>query len=403
MDGIPVTAVIDTGSAVTLISAPLFRAISEKGGHVVRPWTLGPILSANGTRSVPTGTTDVFVHLGPLAVQHAAIVFEGLPFHAILGVDFMAAHGVIVDVPAQSLHFAANPTASMELKVGEPHIGVFSVSRCIVPAFSEVLLHVTACLQIPPDCVAVVEPPLHACAVLVARGVCSDAVQTVLVANATPTPVTLESGAAVGRITLIPQADTVFHDSAAVSTVMAPSVTPFLPPELDLSDAQRTLTRQQLRQLHAVLSRYSDVWATETDRGAAVGVEHRVELTTDQPFAHAPRRLSPAERQLVDKMTTDMLKEGVVEPSESPWASPIVLVNKKDGSVRFCVDYRALNKITKRDVYPLPRIDDLLGALDGMRYFTSLDLKSGYWQIRMAAHDKEKTVFITPGGPTNSA
>ena len=97
-------------------------------------------------------------------------------------------------------------------------------------------------------------------------------------------------------------------------------------------------------------------------------------------------------------MTKEMLVDGVAEPSESPWASPIVLVNKKEGSVRFCVDYRALNKVTKRDVYPLPRIDDLLGALDGMRYFSSLDLKSGYWHISMAEQDKEKTAFITPGG-----
>ena len=173
---------------------------------------------------------------------------------------------------------------------------------------------------------------------------------------------------------------------------------PFLPPDLDLTEASRTLNRQQLRQLHAVLSRYTDVWATDSARGSAIGVEHRVELTTDKPFAHAPRRLAPAEREMVDRMTSEMLADGVAEPSESPWASPIVLVNKKDGSVRFCVDYRALNKVTKRDVYPLPRIDDLLGALDGMRYFTSLDLKSGYWQIPMAEHDKEKTAFITPGG-----
>ena len=173
---------------------------------------------------------------------------------------------------------------------------------------------------------------------------------------------------------------------------------PFLPPELDLSDAQRTLTRQQLRQLHGVLSRYGDVWATESTRGTAVGVEHRIELTNERLFSHAPRRLSPAERQTVDKMTAEMIRDDVVEPSESPWASPIVLVNRKDGSVRFCVDYRRLNKVTKRDVYPLPRIDDLLNALEGMRYFSSLDLKSGYWQIPMAEHDKEKTAFITPGG-----
>ena len=92
VDGIPVTAVIDSGSALTLISACLFRSIKQTGERVIRPWTRGAIQSANGSCSLPTGTVDVLVRLGPIAVKHAAVVFEGLPFHTILGVDFMGAH-----------------------------------------------------------------------------------------------------------------------------------------------------------------------------------------------------------------------------------------------------------------------------------------------------------------------
>lgn len=93
-----------------------------------------------------------------------------------------------------------------------------------------------------------------------------------------------------------------------------------------------------------------------------------------------------------------MLESGVCSPSNSPWASPIVLVPKKDGSIRFCIDYRKLNSLTVRDVNPLPRIDDCLAALGGNKYFSTLDLVSGYWQINMAEEDKEKTAFITPSG-----
>ena len=90
-----------------------------------------------------------------------------------------------------------------------------------------------------------------------------------------------------------------------------------------------------------------------------------------------------------------MLKWGVIRPSQSPWASPVVISPKKDGSVRFCIDYRDLNGVTKKDVYPLPRIDDTIDALNCAKYLTAFDMLSGYWQVPVAPGDREKTAFIT--------
>ena len=98
------------------------------------------------------------------------------------------------------------------------------------------------------------------------------------------------------------------------------------------------------------------------------------------------------------KSTGCFKKNGIIEPSKSPWASPIVLVPKKDGSVRFCVDFRKLNQVTKKDSYPLPRIDDCLDALRGSCWFSTVDLQSGYWQLPMSEVDKKKTAFVTTHG-----
>ena len=98
----------------------------------------------------------------------------------------------------------------------------------------------------------------------------------------------------------------------------------------------------------------------------------------------------------------DMLSRGIIEPCCGPWASPIVLVKKKDGSTRFCVDFCRVNDLTRKDAQPLPRIDDTFDALGGACYFSTLDLASGYWQVEVDSRDREKTGFATPFGLCNA-
>ena len=100
----------------------------------------------------------------------------------------------------------------------------------------------------------------------------------------------------------------------------------------------------------------------------------------------------------MEEMIRQMEKQEVIQPLKSPWASPIVLAAKKDGSTWFCVDYRRLNAVTKMDVYPLPRIGDSLDLLSGQQFFTTLDLASGYWQVKMAEDAREKTAVTTHAG-----
>ena len=107
---------------------------------------------------------------------------------------------------------------------------------------------------------------------------------------------------------------------------------------------------------------------------------------------------NPGLEALVREVTVLMQEQGVIKPSASPWASPVVLVRKKDGILRFCIDFRQLNAVTQTDSHPLPRIDDLLDQMGKSRYFTTLDLASGYWQVKMHPDSQAKTAFVTHQG-----
>ena len=133
-------------------------------------------------------------------------------------------------------------------------------------------------------------------------------------------------------------------------------------------------------------------------RGRTHLVYHKIDTGDAVPIRQSARRLPYFQREEVRKTIEDMLKRGIIEPSSSAWSSPVVLVKKKDGSTRFCIDFRKVNAVTTRDAQPLPRIDDTLDLLGGASYFSTLDLASGYWQVEVDPLDREKTAFITPFG-----
>ena len=159
------------------------------------------------------------------------------------------------------------------------------------------------------------------------------------------------------------------------------------------------LTDKECQQLRTAMAARRHLFATgKGDLGRNDIVQHQIH-TGDQPaikqlVRRYPAALGEEERQLVE----DMLTIGIIQESNSAWISPTVLVKKKDGTTRFCINYRRLNQVTKVDAYLLPHIEDSLNTLGGARFFCSLDLASGYWQVEMDAADREKTAFVTQGG-----
>lgn len=137
---------------------------------------------------------------------------------------------------------------------------------------------------------------------------------------------------------------------------------------------------------------------TNQTPGCTTRVKHKIPTNDLPAIRQRPHRMAPAKKPEVVKELKTLLDSGVVEESSSAWASPIVVVGKKDGSNRICVDYRKLNAQTKFDAYPMPRIDEMLDAIGQSQYLTTLDLAKGYWQVPMEPEDREKTAFTSPLG-----
>ena len=159
------------------------------------------------------------------------------------------------------------------------------------------------------------------------------------------------------------------------------------------------LTSEEKNRLYEVLMEFADVFAENSDdMGRTGAVKHSIDTGTSPPVRQQCRRVPPFRREQAKKMIDDMLQKDIIQPSSSPWASPIILVPKKDGSLRFCIDYRKLNSVTRKDAYPLPRVDDTLEALSGSKWFSTLDLICGYWQVEIEEKDRHKTAFCTREG-----
>ena len=202
--------------------------------------------------------------------------------------------------------------------------------------------------------------------------------------NHRPEPLQLHAGQSIGVLEVVHLAEA---PASVPPSSMHSTSSPCQPP------LPENLSPLQQQQLNELFKEYQDVFSQgDEDLGNTPLLEHGIE-THGPPLRQPYRRQNPAVRREEMAQVQQMLSSNVIRPSNSPWASPVVMVRKKDGSLRFCVDFRQLNAATVKDAHPLPRIDDLLDALHGAKWFSTLDLKSGYWQVPIAEQDREKTAF----------
>ena len=166
-----------------------------------------------------------------------------------------------------------------------------------------------------------------------------------------------------------------------------------------VSQAEDNLTSSQLSRLKELLKQNDSVFSkNDLDIGEFKEVEHSIDTGSAEPIRQRLRRTPISFAEEEEKLLGKMLDAKLIEPSVSEWACPPVLIRKRDGTVRYAIDYRKLNSVTKKEVYPLPLIDECIDSLAGNKWFSKLDANSAYYQVKMKEEDKQKTAFITKYG-----
>ncbi len=200
-----------------------------------------------------------------------------------------------------------------------------------------------------------------------------------------------ETIAAFAKIAVIDETDQVESEDTSLSFPMTTQTE-----SIKDVNINQELTEQQAKEVRCLLVEFADIFSDVP--GLTNLGEHRIELTTKEPIRVRPYPMPYAKRQAVQEEVTKMLKSGVIEPSKSEYNSPIVLVKKKDGTNRFCIDFRKLNAVTKFDTEPMDNYEDIIAKTGCDKVFSKLDFSKGYWQIPMEEHSKPYTAFATPSG-----
>ena len=398
--GHPVDMLVDTGSAVTLVHCRVLEKakIDFKLGMVSEP-----VVSANGQPLDIKGKCELEIFLGGVSVVHPVLVAADVTQDCLLGIDFLGKHNCTIDLNGKSIKIGKEVVS---LKGKNESSKVFRISLAetvVVPGRHEMILPAKFEGAVCGDSVLGVVEPSPGFAerhdLLLARVLAQpkDDMVPVRVINPSPAPVTLYQNTSVGTFSQLEDGALEPASCNQLATKKPRQTKPLVSEQFDLDTLN--LSSPQRKELASLLDEFTDIFSSgPADLGRTGIVQHRIDTGDHPPIKQAPRRVPMHQQGTVRQHMDDMLQHGVVQPSTSPWAAPIVLVKKKDGTTRFCVDYRKLNDVTRKDAYPLPRIDETLDALAGAKVFTTLDLASGYWQVEVDVADREKTAFTTRHG-----
>ncbi len=405
IEGVEIDCLVDSGATLSVIHPSYFEAICKKK-TIPLQLTRGSLRMADGGLVSALGKASLCLKLPSQQEITYTFVVADVEASIVLGLDFLKSqHGIIdtysgmltLDGVTHQCHDKDGTTALYHVKLTET-VTVQPGLEMIIPGRVD---------GEPNFAMGLVEPHNSSCTekgLLVAKVVVDPQLPEVpvRVMNFSGEAQTLYKGTCIA--TCEPVSEELQGDDATIGQVNRISAVTEdnLPEHLQelYKESTRNLPDQaSKKKVRDLLCKYAGTFAvSKEDLGRTDLVKHKIDTGLTHPIKQRPRRVPIAWRDEAKKEVDKMLRQGVVQLSSSPWASPVVLVRKKDNTLRYCIDYRQVNDVTIKDSYPLPRIDDTLDALQGATLFSTLDLASGYWQVEVDPVDKEKTAFVTEGG-----
>lgn len=402
--GVNAHYLIDSGSTSTLLSYRIYQKIDPCLRPQLRENKF-KVKNVNGVEINVYGHTSITIKLGKNEYFHQVIVCDISP-DGILGQDFMLEHVKKIDYEKYILHTESDQISCWLGGNSAMTCRVIAEKKTCIPANSSAWVTVkipsqehlktkTAFIEATES-----KSPAHLLPGVIETGN-SEELRDLNVVNCSEEPVTIYPNTTIGTCISVKENEHVQVTSCNTKTTMEQPLDEELPEYLsDLFQRSSVhLNESEQNQLKSLLIKYQSVFAKSSqDLGFSDRVEHHIDTMGAEPIKEPMRRLPLAKQETEREEVRKMLQAGVIEPSISPWSSNIVLIKKRDNSTRFCVDYRKLNAVTKKDCYPLPNISQCLDALAGSVYFNCMDINAGYWQIGVAKEDREKTAFATSMG-----
>lgn len=402
---------VDSGSSCTMLDITVFSSLNKQNSVELSPVHANFVL-ADGSPLDVLGEFSVEIELAGIIFVHTVVVANlGGDLQGILGLDFIEDHDVVLRL-SQGLFSVGDlsiqlhretPPGCCRIRTGrnlliQPRT-VVVVEADVDQSRKSLAKHVVPKTGTIEGLSSLVEST----GLFMARSLVTNSCGKVPVnlVNVHDRPVMLEKGRTLGLFSPIAMVSKFDSRNESLESNSNDKLTiEDLPEHIRcvLKEASELTAEQTSTVVRLILNKI-DVFASPDGKlGRTELVKHQIDTGEARPIKQPARRLPWAKQEIADAEVDKMVKQDVIEESNSPWASPIVLVTKKDGSIRFCIDYRKLNDVTRKDAYPLPRIDDSLDSLGGSEWFCTMDLASGYWQIAMDEADKPKTAFVTRKG-----
>ena len=392
-----VKLLVDTGSPYSILSQKHFEKLQHDHDIKLSSQSI-KLTAADGSQLEISGKATLEFYAKGICYEQDFIIAKIQGIVGILGMDFLTKYDGSIKVNKQTLK-TSKGTLKLNKQQSIACARILVKDDIVIKANTEQLIPAKIdqpCLRKEQVCFAEPVKYLTSKGCFLARTIVNPENENVIVSvvNLSDQAIKINQQSVLGKLD---EVDTVFSgDTHFKETSKDEKV---LPKHLQmlLESASPKLTPAEKEKMKCLLVQHQDIFMSPDGiLGQTDLVEHKIETENHKPIKIPPRRIPIYKRGQVDEELDKMLNQGTVEPSYSPWSAPICLVKKKDGSCRFCIDYRKLNAITVKDAYPLPRIDDTLDLLSESRWFSTLDLASGSWQIKMSETDKKKTAFVTP-------